>query len=456
MADIKILLQAGIHKDSVEQIKKQLNNLSANIKTIDIKINPNSIKEIQGLESSLSKLGALKIAKVDMSGVDNSMKGAAKATNEYNQSLHELIHLYKTQQIGANDFVDMASKYRKESEFRNLSDKQQIQLVQQLSKADKEHTKVLDEKTKTIRKMSNEEEKAQQKLLTFQQKMLGVGDGDGQLDIFGQKFKGKFDTNELANIRKEVEGLYALTPKEQEEGMKRLNVQFGNLKQSAQQSGSVLARTFENMTKFLRYYAAGGILVGFVREIRSGIESVKDLDTSLTELNKISNMSSEQMKLFTDRAYEAGNEIARTGKEVVDATVEWRRAGFAMEEALQLAQQSLLLTNVGSGIDNVVEASSSMIAILKGFKMEAQDSIHIVDSLNEVSNNYAVDTVNLTEILKRVSGAISQTGTSYEELIGLSVGGFESLRNSEKVASGLNMITQRLKGNVALYVQKCA
>ena len=78
--------------------------------------------------------------------------------------------------------------------------------------------------------------------------------------------------------------------------------------------------------------------------------------------------------------------------------------------------------------------------------MEASETAHVIDALNEVSNTYAVDTNNLTEIMKRVSGTIAQTGTSYEQLLGLATGGFESLRNAEMVASGINMISQRLRG----------
>ena len=167
---------------------------------------------------------------------------------------------------------------------------------------------------------------------------------------------------------------------------------------------------------------------------------------SLTELNKVADLTENQLADITKRAYEAGTTIGRTGKEVIDATSEWVRAGYNIEDAFSLSQQSLLLTNIGDGITDVKEASSSLIAVLKGFKMEASDTAHVVDALNEVSNNFAVDTNNLTEILKRTSGTLAQTGTSYEQLIGLATGGYESLRSAEMVASGLNMISQRLRG----------
>jgi len=228
-------------------------------------------------------------------------------------------------------------------------------------------------------------------------------------------------------------------------------------------SSSILKDALNNMFRFLRFYVAGGILVGFVRSIKDGVKSVIELDASLTELNKVADLTANQLQNITDRAYEMGKTIGRTGKEVIDATVEFKRAGFEIEDAFDLSKVALVLTNVGDGITDVKEASSSIIAVLKGFKMQASDAMHIIDALNETSNNFAVDTNNLTEILKRVSGTIAQTGTSYEQLIGLATAGFESLRNAQVVASGINMITQRKIFNnnaellkVASYVQKCA
>src|SRR5690606_24144860 len=51
-----------------------------------------------------------------------------------------------------------------------------------------------------------------------------------------------------------------------------------------------------------------------------------------------------------------------------------------------------------------------------------------------------------TEGWRRVSGTLSQAGTSIEETIGLLTGGFGSLRDIEMVSSGLIMISQRVRG----------
>jgi TP901 family phage tail tape measure protein len=302
--------------------------------------------------------------------------------------------------------------------------------------------------TDNMAKARQETEKFNQSLKNlelFKQKMLGGEGFLGEIDIFASKQKGRYDENALAKIRADIQALTIDTP-DLNNKMKQLDIQFGSLKKNASEAGGILTRAFENAFKFLRFYLVGGMLVGFVNSIRNGIKEVIALDTALTELNKVADLTSSQLQTFTERAYRAGVEIGRTGIEVINATTEFKRAGYELEEAFNLSQQALLLTNIGDGITDVKEASSSLIAVLKGFKMEAEDTSHVVDALNEVSNNYAVDTNNLTEILKRTSGTLGQTGTSFEELLGLATGGFESLRNAEMVASGINMISQRLRG----------
>lgn len=197
---------------------------------------------------------------------------------------------------------------------------------------------------------------------------------------------------------------------------------------------------------FTTYLSVTTVVYASIRTIRNMIKEVTELDTALVELRKVTNLTNQQLKEFKQEAFEIAEVVGRTGSEVLNAEAEFARAGFGENEIANLAETAIVLTNVGDGIEDVTSAASSMISVLKAFKMEASESIHIIDALNEVSNNFAVDASNLTMVLERVSGTISQTGTSYEELIGLSVGGYETLRNAEMVASGLNMISQRMRG----------
>ena len=446
-----------------------------------------SLKQINSVQDEFTKTNTA------IDSIETNIKGLGvvnrKTFKDMNDDVYKYIDTYKNLEKGINisdtyakndqggfDFTgriidDKSAEYNAKQSIKNA--KEELSLVNAMAdgrekaniRASKSYESLQQSQAKASNKAIEDNYKQQlseekinktlrEQIELYQKKMRG------NMDIFADKNKGKFDEVQLDNLRQKMEGLSISSGNAKRE-MKDITIEMGHMQKAASQSNSMLSKITENLVKFARFYIVGQAVVEVVRAAREGVKSIKELDASLTELSKVSDMSTSQLKNFTDQAYEAGKTIGRTGKEVIDATAEFKRAGYEINEAFELSQQALLLTNIGDGMDDVKESSSSLIAILKGFKMEAQETAHVVDALNEVSNNYAVDTNNLTEILKRTSGTISQTGTSYEELLGLATGGFESLRNAEMVASGINMISQRLRGNqiikyYAPYVQKCA
>lgn len=188
------------------------------------------------------------------------------------------------------------------------------------------------------------------------------------------------------------------------------------------------------------------ILYQLRNAIQSMINIVRELDMSLLEMQKVTDLGGESLKQFANSAFRAAEGLGRTGKEVIDAAAQFARAGYTIEESLDLSKSAMIMINVAEGIGSVQESTDILIATLRGFNLEASSSSKIVDILNEVSNTTAINFDELAEGLRRTSGVLSQTGTSMEELSGLLVGGFEPLRNIEKVSSGLIMISQRLRG----------
>ncbi|MDD4780932.1 MAG: phage tail tape measure protein, partial [Tissierellia bacterium] len=464
---IRLLLQAEVGKDSISGIKTQLESLEKNIKPIkiDIEIDKNALQQIQNLNKTLSQSGLGNINATSSAltkNINGVVKGlnvvAVTSTKTWKNATGEMTKFAATTKtlgktitenfdgkLNPTGSIETDNSMAEAIKLKNKAKADEIKLEKDWYKAIKMNVDFDKKQMDSIHSQALQMNKNIDQLDLFKQKMVGNDGFSGQLDIFAEKFKGKYDTNLFTQLRKDID---ALDPKmgSFNNDIQKVKVNWDSLQKSARESGNVFTRTFENMGKFMRFYLAGGMLVGAVNAMKNGVKSVIELDASLTELSKVSELTNTQLSEFTDRAYDAGKTIGRTGKDVIDATSMFKRAGFELESAFELSQQALLLTNIGDGIDNVTEASSSLIAILKGFKMEAEETAHVVDALNEVSNNYAIDTNNLTKILERTSGTLGQTGTTYEQLLGLATGGFETLRNAEMVASGINMITMRLKG----------
>lgn len=60
------------------------------------------------------------------------------------------------------------------------------------------------------------------------------------------------------------------------------------------------------------------------------------------------------------------------------------RLGYDAQDALSLAESALVYKNVGDGIDDVAQATESIISTMKAFRIEAEDSMSVVDQFNEV------------------------------------------------------------------------
>lgn len=251
------------------------------------------------------------------------------------------------------------------------------------------------------------------------------------------------------NIVGQVSNINSLLDQGTLNSLKEANVETAKLKMSMKQLGLEGETAFGKMKSkfkdFTSWFSISQLVMTAIRTFKQMVNNVVELDSSLVELAKVSDMTSGSFDKFVKDAFAAGETLARTGKEVIDATTVFKRAGYDMTESLDLAQSALLLTNVGDGIKDVESAASSMIAILRGFDMDFSQSEHIVDMINEVSNTAPIDAENITDGLTRTAALLAQSGTSIEETIGMLTGGFARLRNMEWVSTGLNMISQRIR-----------
>lgn len=136
-----------------------------------------------------------------------------------------------------------------------------------------------------------------------------------------------------------------------------------------------------------RFMEIGVVTLAF-RTIKNSIsdmvENITGLDSSLVELQKVTDLSGKSLEDFTSRAYDAGNELARTGKDVIDATAIFARSGYEIQDAFDLSKVALMMMNVGDGINSVDEAATSLISVLKGYGMEASQAAEVTDLINEI------------------------------------------------------------------------
>ena len=197
---------------------------------------------------------------------------------------------------------------------------------------------------------------------------------------------------------------------------------------------------------FTTYMSVSTVFYQTVRTIRDMINEVVELDGALVELQKVTDLNGASLDEFTKRAYEAATTVAKTGTEMVNAATEFAKAGYDESQILQLGELALMYTNIADEAVSAAESAEFMIAQMKAFNIESEDAMHIIDAVNEVSNNFAVSSADIANNLGKSSAVMANAGNSYEQMIGLLTAGTEITRNASKVSNGLKTITLRLQG----------
>ena len=212
-------------------------------------------------------------------------------------------------------------------------------------------------------------------------------------------------------------------------------VQFGRLRGAAE-------KAFKGIWQMMRIYISP---YRFVQLIRQGVNQIKEMDTAITELRKVSDAPMADISAYFDDAVASSKELGSSVKDMIGATADWARLGYNLPDSRELGEVAVLYKNVGDGI-SVDEANSSLVSTLKGFQMDADEALKIVDSFNEVANNYAIDSAGIGESLKRSAAAFNVANTSLNKSIALVTATNEVVQNPEKVGTLYQTISARIRG----------
>lgn len=210
-----------------------------------------------------------------------------------------------------------------------------------------------------------------------------------------------------------------------------------------------LKRKFAELS---RYMMASFSFYRIISMFRSGINVVKELDTAMTEMRKVSNDTEEALERFARSSHDIAQSIGSTAATIQQSAADWMRLGYSINEAAELSKNTAILMNV-SEFDSIDAATESMVAMVQAFKDAngnvGELSADIIDKLNNIGNNYSISTSELAESLKRSSGTLIEANNDINEAIALTTAGNAIIQDAESTGSALKVISMRIRGTSA-------
>jgi TP901 family phage tail tape measure protein len=229
----------------------------------------------------------------------------------------------------------------------------------------------------------------------------------------------------------------------------KINKDFNNIKLRAKEAGEATKtlgdQLVDNAKKFAQWFTVGGLIAGTVREFRQMVSVVRELDTAMVEMKKVTDETDATYTRFFNNAATRAKQLGAELDEVIRASADFARLGYSIEDSEKLSDIAILYKNVGDGISSVDAASSSIISTMKAFNISVEDSMHIVDAFNKVGNEYSISSKGIGDALLRSASSLSAANNTLEESIGIIVAGYDVIQDADVLGTALKTISMRLR-----------
>ena len=259
----------------------------------------------------------------------------------------------------------------------------------------------------------------------------------------------KNNTNLSKGLRQELKLLqYQLENGGDSVNVNNINEQFLKVKnriRNAKQEG----KRFLDIIKDKAWYGWAAQLAGMfgfydiINGFKNCIITVRDFDTALTEMRKVSDESVQSLKNFQKESFSTADSIGSTAVDLQDATADWMRLGETLEEAKQSARDATILLNV-SEFDNIDAATESLVAMSQAY--QELDKMEIIDVLDNIGNNYSIATDELSTALQDSAAVLKTQGNDLNKAVALITAGNAITQDASKTAGGVRTISLRLAG----------
>ena len=410
---------------ATNSIKEENNVLEQN--TQKVKENADAKKKLTDTDKEVSN--------VDLSKYDNRLESYTKKTSGYDTTIARFENggwtsdTYK-QRVNAvkeavKQYADILNNFKKHPELVNDDelgklDKQEklikdnIIAVQNMSAAEKGYSlvsgqKELDKINNILKEHSGMSREAKNQIKAYYTEIKS-GNPSASLDVIHGKI--------MQIVNAEIEA---------GRGGKSM---FDAIKEKAWYGVASAIGTYFGFNDLIRYG-------------KEGVSIVRQLDTALTEMRKVSNESVQSLKKYQDTTFDTADAVGTTAKQIQNSTADWMRLGESMDTAAKSAKDANILLDV-SEFEGIDEATESLVSMSQAYK--DLDKMDIIDVLNNIGNNYSISTDGLATALKDSASALVTANNDLNEAVSLTTAGNAITQDPSKVGAGLRTISLRLVG----------
>ena len=481
-AEIKIAsLDGVVNADEIKTYTNQLNSLKNTYNKLRDSLNgqlstaqftklsssaEDTVKKLELLDSKMndSRRNAAKKIEQDLIAGNGIGGNIEKSYNDFDRKFKKLTEPTKESIAAAKRISEVKEKINKQASFvGHRTEQDQIAYEKELIANTKEYYAALKSGNNIVQENINKEKdaanaakagaKAEKEAASAIQLRAKANNLSLSMDVWLQKNSKAADAfgRQIRNLQMELKSCDATR-------LSGIQSEFKTITMQAEAAGktgiSMTDRLKMQFTRLSSYFGAASVIIAGVQILKEGFQNVLDVDTKLTELYRVTDLTSSQYSNVYDTLTASAQKYGTTLTDLISQTADWSRAGFNdPKQAAGLAE----ITSVYQHIADI-DADTSMENILtayKGFEPQLKKQFgsdaaaaaeHIADVYNEIDNNYATTAADIGEAVKRSASALSIAGNSLEQTAGMVTGITEVTQDPEKAGNSLKVLSMRLRG----------
>lgn len=184
-------------------------------------------------------------------------------------------------------------------------------------------------------------------------------------------------------------------------------------------STNVLGDTFSHIVgKITVWQVVNAAVAKVKRSFTEAIDTMKQVDTEMTAIQKVTGNTAAEMEKQGNTAYEAASKYGVAVTDYLESVGTFAKAGYKdmSEDMAELATKTQLVGDVTSSI-----ANQFLLSADAAFKFEGNVTAlnTVLDKANEIENNYATSIQKMAEGFPIVANVASMANMSIDQLIAM-------------------------------------
>lgn len=278
--------------------------------------------------------------------------------------------------------------------------------------------------------------------------------------------EGTFDrlSGEVSSVRESLRALdsgladgtvsyedYVRGVDEAKTGLKGLQSEFSQTQADTEKlknSTNILGDSLTNIVKkIVAWQVINASVAKVIGMFREAVSTLKEVDTELTAIQKVTNNTDAEMAKLSEHAYEVASQYGVAVTDYLESTGTFAKAGYKelSEDMAELATKTQLVGDV-----NAETANQFLLSADAAYKMEGNVTrlSTVLDKANVIENNYATSIQKMAEGFPIVANVASMANMDIDELMaGLGTITAVTQESGTKAATALRALILNIMGD---------